>query len=411
MECQEVVEALSSYIDGELEAYEVSALEMHLDYCGVCREQWQQLLSVTSLVQSMPEEVPQTEFHSDLLSRLTKLSPVAVQSVVLPDFDSEQCYNIPEYKRSMRSIQRDTQSEFDDLPIVNNSQEEKVRRKAAKRRSLWGGQWLRFASVAAVLVMAFGVTALWYPNLLVSKNQPVAQVQSSPIKDTSANQVVIDEVSKPTSSSKGSIAQTDKITKEPASVTKTQSKVAELSLIKPAGQANQQKLQAEKTTKNATKDTAGKNSVASKKSSAGVVTAGKAINVASASPLAKSKEGKVTTSPNNPTLKATAGGGVEVAAPMISNNQLRSKSVQMKVENNSNTTAQILILSKDENATAKVENNKISIAVPTENYDALVKQIESMGDANSPKAIINNTAQVIENKSLIVQIEERKSGN
>ena len=395
MECQKIVEALSSFIDGEVDNYDASVIEMHLEHCSACREQWQLLLGVTSLLQSMPEEIPHPKFHSDLMSKLTKtkLFPVAMQGVVLPDLNTEQDNNMREYRRSQLS-ENIKVTQFTEQEEENNYKDnsKKFRLRSTARRNFIGSPWLKLSAYAAVLAMVFGISALLYPGELGLKKEYGSQLQ-----------IMSDSKQVATNSSKStdnivSKEQTDETIKDLSTAKEKAAKV-------PSTLAqNSSELQLESSAESTDKDvTENKNAESNKRTLSTDVIAGQ--NEASAPALPSSNEDK--TPYDVFSLKSPDGGVSEAVPQMLSAKQLRNKVMQMNVENSVNTTAQILILSENINATAKVENNKISITVPAENYEELVNQIENLSLPSTLKAMDADTAQASENKSLVVQIEEQ----
>ena len=64
-ECSKTREQLTSYIDGELGDKEQAQLELHLESCRSCREEYNSLRQTVSLLQQMPEVSSERTFRID----------------------------------------------------------------------------------------------------------------------------------------------------------------------------------------------------------------------------------------------------------------------------------------------------------------------------------------------------------
>ncbi len=68
--CEEIREALSEYIDGEASSEMRAKIESHLETCEICRQVYDELLSVTAALRSLPEvEVP-AGFEQRIIERI-----------------------------------------------------------------------------------------------------------------------------------------------------------------------------------------------------------------------------------------------------------------------------------------------------------------------------------------------------
>ncbi|HHY06666.1 MAG TPA: DUF4349 domain-containing protein, partial [Clostridia bacterium] len=70
MECKEVQESLSLYLDRELSAEESSLVQRHLDDCSVCREELAALQEIISQLSSLEEVNPPASFRRELYVKL-----------------------------------------------------------------------------------------------------------------------------------------------------------------------------------------------------------------------------------------------------------------------------------------------------------------------------------------------------
>ena len=70
MECKEVQESLSLYLDRELSAEESSLVQSHLDDCSVCREELAALQEIISQLSSLEEVNPPASFRRELYVKL-----------------------------------------------------------------------------------------------------------------------------------------------------------------------------------------------------------------------------------------------------------------------------------------------------------------------------------------------------
>ena len=433
MECQKVLESLSAFIDGEMDNSEVGSVKQHLEYCDACREQWQLLLDVTSLLHSLPEVMPHPEFRSNLRSELTRLSSVALQGSVLPDLNKEQHNKIPEYEQNnLKVLPKNKLVQFPDQPEVKNYIKNMPTEKVSPAVSLWrnltGRPWSKLTAYAAVLALAFGITALWYASDLGLKNEPATQIYNMSDRNSVGNKMSKDGSAVPdnhvssdsdivnSTDKKENEAQTSKTVKE-ASTDKTQVNAVDVPLKRSTRQISQEVLpessqENDNTVEDVNTGESGESNKTLPSTDMSDLTDGQRQDLAATPALPLLQDDKQSLS-NSFSVKAGANPNndkPEAATEKISTEK-PSMVTQMNVENNINTIAEILILSKNKNATAKVESNKISIVVPAENYGDLVKQIESIGEASNQKATTGDAAQTPESKSLLVQIEEQKVGN
>lgn len=152
MQCQVVLEILSPYLDGLLDPAEHAAVEKHLAHCSSCRLELEELRSCMSLLHDLPELSPPAGFRAGLMEKIDKL-PTPTE--------------VPVQKRW-----------FDRVTQVTRH------------------SWYRTAAVAAVMVMALGVTSLWdkdgnqfipvtnQPPDVASVGQPNPDKQEPGVKDT-----------------------------------------------------------------------------------------------------------------------------------------------------------------------------------------------------------------------------------
>ena len=69
MECQEVREQLSAWLDDELDAVVSAAISAHLDKCEACRRQWRQLRALEGALGDLSAPVP-PDLAEKVLARL-----------------------------------------------------------------------------------------------------------------------------------------------------------------------------------------------------------------------------------------------------------------------------------------------------------------------------------------------------
>jgi len=70
MDCQEILELLPLYIEGELEKSEENAVKEHLKTCEKCKEELKFLESVLKETACLPEIEPSEDFHAKLKEKL-----------------------------------------------------------------------------------------------------------------------------------------------------------------------------------------------------------------------------------------------------------------------------------------------------------------------------------------------------
>lgn len=71
MNCREIEDMLSAYIDGELAAAEALAVTKHLSMCNICRQELVELQEVINSIRNLPELDPPADFHAKLCARLS----------------------------------------------------------------------------------------------------------------------------------------------------------------------------------------------------------------------------------------------------------------------------------------------------------------------------------------------------
>ncbi|MCS5695679.1 zf-HC2 domain-containing protein [Desulfofundulus thermocisternus] len=70
MDCQQIREYLSAYLDGELESSRLGQIKAHLEECAACRRHWEELQASMKLLRALPEVSPPEFFREQLLQRL-----------------------------------------------------------------------------------------------------------------------------------------------------------------------------------------------------------------------------------------------------------------------------------------------------------------------------------------------------
>lgn len=115
MQCRNICEMLSPYIDGMLESSQVVQVEEHIAGCASCRLEYEKLRAAVEMVRGLPEVLPPAEFHDNLRQKLQSLP----------------------------------------TPSVAGSQTSLIYRLA------WG-KWSKTLAVAAILFLSVGITTLWY---------------------------------------------------------------------------------------------------------------------------------------------------------------------------------------------------------------------------------------------------------
>jgi hypothetical protein len=73
MNCQEVRDKLSAYLDNELDAHEKECLAGHLAKCTACQEEMEDLQKIVEQLSSLEEMIPPLEFHRELFAKLEQV--------------------------------------------------------------------------------------------------------------------------------------------------------------------------------------------------------------------------------------------------------------------------------------------------------------------------------------------------
>ena len=72
MQCREVQERLSAYLDNELDSTLLRGLADHLNRCDTCRQQLQGLRDLDGMVKALPKHRMPPEFAENLVLRVCK---------------------------------------------------------------------------------------------------------------------------------------------------------------------------------------------------------------------------------------------------------------------------------------------------------------------------------------------------
>ena len=80
MQCSEIRELLSEYIDDVLDEKEKSAIEEHIRTCSTCFQEMTDLQETVNLLHSLGEVTPPGEFRKQLRVKLEKLPPPVIKS-------------------------------------------------------------------------------------------------------------------------------------------------------------------------------------------------------------------------------------------------------------------------------------------------------------------------------------------
>ena len=156
MQCQDALSMLSAYLDGALDSAEQEAMRIHLTRCPACSAELEELRYSMKLLKELPELTPPAEFRTQLMEKLNQLN--AAQKATQ---DSSWFSRVNGMARS---------------------------------------NWYRAATVAAVMVMTLGLSALWdregkpilpvdpkHNDVIIAVQEP--QGQNSNAGDSSGNGV------------------------------------------------------------------------------------------------------------------------------------------------------------------------------------------------------------------------------
>lgn len=119
MQCKDVREILSPYLDGFLEPEEQRKVERHLESCPACQAQYADLRHTVELLRELPEVTPPAGFRKQLREQLEALEQP--------------------------------------VPVATGS-------ARSKGRGGWRN-WMGMLAAAAVLVVALGISGLWQGSL------------------------------------------------------------------------------------------------------------------------------------------------------------------------------------------------------------------------------------------------------
>lgn len=117
MQCQDVVNHLSAYLDGALDPAQREAVRAHLSRCPQCNTELAELRETLRLLKELPELAPPSDFCNQVMAKIDTLTAPTKEAL---------------YKRWLARINRMAKS-----------------------------SWYRTATVAAVVIMTLGITSLW----------------------------------------------------------------------------------------------------------------------------------------------------------------------------------------------------------------------------------------------------------
>lgn len=119
MQCKDVRDLFSPYLDGFLESEEQRKVARHLESCATCQAQYTDLRHTVELLRDMPEVTPPAGFRKQLREQLEAL----------------------------------------EQPVPVNTEADKLRGRVVRRN------WMSALAAAAVLVVALGISGLWHGSL------------------------------------------------------------------------------------------------------------------------------------------------------------------------------------------------------------------------------------------------------
>jgi len=128
VQCHDICELLSAYIDGMLDSSQAARVEEHIASCAVCKMEYEDLRTAVDLVRGLPEVAPPPEFHDRLQQKLRSLPAPADTNL-----------------------------------------------KTGLLYKLARGKWCGTLAAAAVIFLTVGVTALWYNSNNGAILDPVLQ--------------------------------------------------------------------------------------------------------------------------------------------------------------------------------------------------------------------------------------------
>ena len=74
MNCEQVQELLSPYIDDMLEKDEMNKVSKHLETCSCCADEYRRLLNLVCALRALGEEDLPEGFNERLINRLNKIN-------------------------------------------------------------------------------------------------------------------------------------------------------------------------------------------------------------------------------------------------------------------------------------------------------------------------------------------------
>ncbi|MFZ5648073.1 MAG: zf-HC2 domain-containing protein [Bacillota bacterium] len=127
MQCQEIQESLSAYIDGMLDPSAMDTVDRHLEWCPVCRSEAEALKMNVRLVRELPEVEPPADFGQNLRAKLEQVAVPAGKTGTIGKMARGRWSGIVALAASFLLVVGTAASVWDGFPLSSGVQELSVK--------------------------------------------------------------------------------------------------------------------------------------------------------------------------------------------------------------------------------------------------------------------------------------------
>lgn len=127
MQCHEIQESLSAYLDGMLDPSVMEAVDRHLKQCPVCRSEVEDLKMIVRLVRDLPEVEPPAGFRAELRAKLERVPAPSGKAGMMQKISRRRWAGIIALAASFLLVVGTAASVWDGFPLKSGIQEMSVK--------------------------------------------------------------------------------------------------------------------------------------------------------------------------------------------------------------------------------------------------------------------------------------------
>ncbi|MFZ5650105.1 MAG: anti-sigma factor family protein [Bacillota bacterium] len=128
MQCHEIQESLSAYLDGMLDPSVTDSVDRHLKRCPVCRSEAEDLKMIVRLVRELPEVEPPAGFRTELRAKLDRVPAPAGKAGLIQKISRGRWAGIVALAASFLLVVGTAASVWDGFPLKSGVQEISVKK-------------------------------------------------------------------------------------------------------------------------------------------------------------------------------------------------------------------------------------------------------------------------------------------